>query len=377
MSLDYLSCMFISDEHTVTMYTQTDTSIVEQCAQRLAERLGVAVRIHDAPPAERGDYDYRITLETRPAIHLLTLARNQRRLVREQVHHVALAAHSLMERYGILVLFLAPWIEDTWAEELRAAGVFYADLQGNAYLRLEKPVVQLEIAGRRPATTRKAEPGRLIEASGLKVLHLLLTQPDAIHRPYRRLAQEADVALGTVGIVMRELRLAGYLRKTGPEDWILDQRQALVDLFVRGYALKLRPACLLGTFRHAEKDTRKLYDNIVTTLDAVNMPHALTGTIAAEEWTGHLRGDGVTLHVPKNALPLLRGKKMLPDPAGGNLTLLDFFGPTVHDPTTAKERRFATPLLVYAELLHDGRPREVEAARMIFDRYVRGAANGR
>jgi hypothetical protein len=61
---------------------------------------------------------------------------------------------------------------------------------------------------------------------------------------------------------------------------------------------------------------------------------------------------------------------MLPEAAGGNLTLLKYFGPTVHDPDDAA-RMFATPLLVYAELLDVGRAREIETAKMIFDRYLK------
>lgn len=351
--------------------------IAKQCARGLAERLGVRVRTQDAPPEERGEYDYRITVETRPAAHLLGLARKHRRLVHEQIRHITLAARVLRTRYRKPVLLLAPWVEETWAEELRAAGVFYADLQGNAFVRLEKPLVQLDIAGRRPPAQAKTEPGRLIEPSGLKVLHQLLTRPDANRQAYRTVATQCGVALGTVAVVMRELRQEGYLAKTGKTEWRLDRRDDLIETFVRGYALKLRPACLLGTFRHAEKDMRKLYDSLATTLDAGNISHAVTGAFAAEDWTGHLRGDTVTLHVPRSALPMLRQERMLPDPTAGNLTLLDFFGPTVHDPATEKERRFATPLLVYAELLHDGRPREVETARMIFDRYVKAGTDER
>jgi hypothetical protein len=64
---------------------------------------------------------------------------------------------------------------------------------------------------------------------------------------------------------------------------------------------------------------------------------------------------------------------MLPDPTGGNVSLLRHFGPTVTnpDPEGRKDHPLATQLLVYAELLHDGRPREIETARMLYDRFLR------
>lgn len=366
--------MIILDEQYVMVNTKTHDPIAEKCVRLVAERLGVRVRIQDAPAADRADYDYRIAIETRPPVHVLGLVRKHRRLVHEQVRHVALAARLLRTRYRKPVLFLAPWIEETWAEELRAAGVFYADLQGNAFVRLEKPLVQLEVAGRRPPAPPRAEPGRLIEVSGLKVLHLLLTQPDAIRRPYRRLAQEAGVALGTVGVVMRELRLAGHLRKVGPDEWDLHQRPALVELFVRGYALKLRPTCLIGRYRHQDHDVGRLRETLLGRLARQRVRYTVTGGTAAEILTGYLRPDVLTLFVEDAGIAALKDERMLPEPVHGQVILLKQFWPAAAAIEKADDRKLATPLLVYAELLQDGRPRELETARDLYDRVM--AAHG-
>jgi hypothetical protein len=210
--------------------------------------------------------------------------------------------------------------------------------------------------------------------SGLKVLHLLLTQPDAIRRPYRRLAQDAGVALGTVGVVMRELKRAGYLRKIGLDEWDLHQRPALIELFVRGYALKLRPACLIGRYRHQEQEVGCLRETLLGRLTRQRARYALTGGAAAEILTGYLRPDLVTLFVEETGLVVLKEERMLEDPVHGQVILLKCFWPAAAALEKANDRNLATPLLVYAELLQDGRPRELETARDLYDRVM--AAHG-
>ncbi|TMH67980.1 MAG: hypothetical protein E6H51_17425, partial [Betaproteobacteria bacterium] len=56
----------------------------------------------------------------------------------------------------------------------------------------------------------------------------------------------------------------------------------------------------------------------------------------------------------------------------GPITLLRMFWPATVKRTLEKGgARVAHPLLVYAELLFQGREREVETARLIYDQYLR------
>ncbi len=69
------------------------------------------------------------------------------------------------------------------------------------------------------------------------------------------------------------------------------------------------------------------------------MPHTATEATAAGKRTHFIRTDTTTLHVERRALP------------------------------DAKMPRFS----FYTELLHDGRPREREAAQLIQERYRKDA----
>jgi hypothetical protein len=60
---------------------------------------------------------------------------------------------------------------------------------------------------------------------------------------------------------------------------------------------------------------------------------------------------------------------MLPD-KNGNVTLLRLFAPNAIGRIAPEGIPLATPLLVYAELLNEGGPRELETAQMIFEKEI-------
>jgi hypothetical protein len=67
----------------------------------------------------------------------------------------------------------------------------------------------------------------------------------------------------------------------------------------------------------------------------------------------------------------------LRDDINGNVTLLEMFAPNIIGAVPQAPWPLATPFLVYAELLQDGRPREVETAKMIFEQHIEpGAPTG-
>jgi hypothetical protein len=203
------------------------------------------------------------------------------------------------------------------------------------------------------------------------VAHVILTNPEAPALPYRSIAAEAGVALGTVAIAMTELRRQNYLAPTGHRGCRLERREELQELFVQGYALKLRPACLLGRYRHRESDVETLVDRLGDCLHRHQAPYALTGAAAERFLTGHLRAGDVVLFVEHNrGQQALADEPFLPD-AHGNITLLELVGTAIIDRTRCDRHPVATPLLVYAELLADGRPRELEAAELIWNRYLK------
>lgn len=346
---------------------QKGDRVLLPCQAHLEKESRVAVTI-SRPQHDPLDLDtYRVHFATTPPMELPLLLRRHGELTRNEVHHLALTAEVLLRTLPKIshkaVLLFAPWISPSLAELLREKGIFYADAVGNMYVSIDRPRMVLNIQGRRPQSRPTADPGRLIEPSGLKVIHLILNDEASLAHPYRALAPEAGVSFASVGIVLRALAQAGYLAASRKR---LENVPSLVDHFVRGYALKLRPELFIGTFRHRTRDIDPLASRLKEVLGAAGGRWAFTGGYAAGLLTRHLKTDHVALLVDEKSETALRSEPLLADPREGNVTLFRLFAPSAiarsdantHAPT-------ATPLLVYGELLHDGRPRELETAALI------------
>lgn len=312
----------------------------------------------------KGRRDFALHIGVKPPLNLVVEAKT-RIATRNQALHIILQLQAMA---GEAIVF-ADWIPEPIAEEFRKAGIFFADAQGNVFLR-KPPHIVLDIRGNKPDRPIKAEPGRLIEAGGLKVVHYLLTHPHAAGDPLRTVAEHAGVALGTMHAVMKELERGQWLLPAAGDKRRFGDMKGLVELFVRGYALKLRPACVLGRYKHQKRVPQEILDGFAKRLADMRGHWAVTGGMAARQLTQYLEPDAVTLFVDDQARAKLADEPMLRDDANGNITLLHLIGPAAVADKPQAPWPLATPLLIYAELLETGGAREVETARMIYDQFL-------
>jgi hypothetical protein len=103
---------------------------------------------------------------------------------------------------------------------------------------------------------------------------------------------------------------------------------------------------------------------------------ALTGGFGADALTGHYRSEQLILFVDPWTSGRAAGLRWLPS-IDGPITLLTVFWPRGVERTLEKgDTRVAHPLLVYAELLFQGREREVETAKRVYDQYLEPNLSG-
>lgn len=344
-----------------------EAALAEVCRQKLEEALGVGVKIEQEQPIARRGYDFDLRIETKPPIHLIVEAKT-RIATRSQALQIIFQLQRSAGPNAAAAVF-AEWIPQLVADEFRKAGIFYVDAQGNMFLR-SPPSILVDIQGRKPDRPLKAEPGRLIEPGGLKVVHYLLTHPHAVGDPLRAIAKGAGVALGTAHAVRAELRRAQWLLPAAGEKARFGDIKGLIELFVRGYALKLRPACVIGRFQHKRKAPQEILEGMAQRLAGTAGKWAVTGGMAARELTRYLQPDTVTLFVDEQARWALGGEPMLRNDSGGNVTLLRLPDPTFVADKTQGLWPLATPFLIYAELLQDGAQRELETAQMIYEGFI-------
>lgn len=263
-------------------------------------------------------------------------------------------------------ILFSDYVSPRSAQRLGEVDVDYVDAAGNLLIR-RPPKLHLLTSGARPRRLSESRSARLFMPSGLQVLFVLLVEPAAAEMPYRELAVHSGVALGSIAIIMNELKDKGYLtrRRAGPR---LVRSRELLERWVSGYSEQLRPKLLLGAFVASEKDAGANWQHLRDALRQRQIDSAVTGGLGAYELTHHDRGGDLTVFVsdwPKGVLQQLR---WLPSPTGP-ITVVRQFCPAI---TWAMggEQQVAHPLLVYAELLHSGRERERETARIVYERYL-------
>lgn len=199
----------------------------------------------------------------------------------------------------------------------------------------------------------------MYQTSGLKILFTLLCNPGLENTDYRKIATMADVALGSVGWVMRDLKLAGYLVDMGKSERTLTRKEELLKNWVSNYHDQLQPKLQLG--RYAALDNN-WWKNFL-------MPeNTLWGSeYAAKEMTNYLKPENYTLYTDE-LRPEFLLKNKLHRSAEGTIEILQKFW--AFDGNWTKQN-IVPPLLVYADLIASQSGRNIETAKMIYEKEIR------
>lgn len=268
-----------------------------------------------------------------------------------------------LDRYDKPGLLVAPHITPEVAERCRELHMPFIDTRGNAYLHA--PGFLVFVKGQRARSEdlpRQDMTPRTGTATALRVMFILLCRQALLNAPYREIVRAAGVALGAVGGVFDDLQARGYtIGGARQGDRRLLEPKRLLEEWVTNYPMKLRPKLNPKRFRAAVPDWWQGDD--VTTYGA-----QWGGEVAAEKLTGSLKPEVVTLYIRpgqerENITRLVAAHRLRADPQG-DIELLDTFWdfPADHD-----DPDVVPPILVYADLVATHDPRNLDAARLLYD----------
>ena len=266
------------------------------------------------------------------------------------------------------LLLVAPRITTDTAEKCRELAVQFIDAAGNAYL--SGPGLYVFVKGQRPIEAEGflligQEGKRAGTAAHLRVVFALLCMPQLLNAPYREIARVAGVALGTIGQVFDDLADRGFLaggKRKGNR--VMLKRTKLIGEWTTNYPIKLRPKLNPRRFKAPKPDWWKDLD--------INQYGAQWGAeVAAAKLTGYLRPNTVTIYLNKeqgqlNLTRIVAANRLRPD-AAGDIEILDAFWTFEDDQPTDQT---VPPLLACADLTATLDPRNLEAAKLIHDRYL-------
>jgi hypothetical protein len=109
-------------------------------------------------------------------------------------------------------IVIADYLTKKTAEELKQNSINYLDASGNAFIKTKDFFVYIE--GRKTKINKKTNQTRAFQEAGLKLLLLLISNPETLQFSYRELAEKTGIALGSVSNIFKELEESHYLLKT-------------------------------------------------------------------------------------------------------------------------------------------------------------------
>ena len=262
------------------------------------------------------------------------------------------------------LLIAAPYITTQAAEQCRKMELYFADTVGNIYLKGRG--LHVFVTGKRKGDALgTAKKARLANPAGLKVVFALLCKPRLLNAPYRQITTAAQVALGVIGPVIKELETRKFVApatagRHGKARRFLDP-QRLVQEWAALYPAILRPRLNVRRFRAKANWTEGL---------ELKPYHAYWGgEVAANRLLHYLKPETATIYVPETPKLLLADHRLRAD-ATGDIEILDVFWNVDQIPTG---QDVVPPVLVFADLTATTEGRNLEAARMIYEQFIEPA----
>ena len=255
------------------------------------------------------------------------------------------------------LLLVTKYINPQLADELKRNGTEFIDTAGNAFIN--QPPLYVFVKGNKPDIVKVPPLKRTFKPAGLKVIYTFLCNPGLENRTYREIAAETDVALGTVDWIMKELKELRFVLDMGKRGLRLLQKEKLLQRWVTAYPEQLRPKLTLGRFRGDHEWWRQ------NKLDPLKAQWG--GEVAAERLTQYLQHHIITIYTtPQQLNQLLAENRLRKDETGDVEILKRFWKP----PEMWKYEDLVHPILIYADLLATGNERNIETAKIIYDKHI-------
>jgi hypothetical protein len=166
----------------------------------------------------------------------------------------------LFQEKAILV---TRYVNPQIADQLKEMDMPFMDTVGNVYIN-EPPLLVFIKGNKLVGKHRDEQPTLTFRPAGLQVIFALLCQPGVENEPYREIAKKADVALGTVGWIMYDLRRMNYLVDVKRGNRRLIRKADLLNKWATAYPERLRPKEILGKYKTENNDWWKNVDLLET-----------------------------------------------------------------------------------------------------------------
>lgn len=273
-----------------------------------------------------------------------------------------------LDAFTLPPLLIAPKLTEAAANKCKELRLNYIDLEGNAYINL--PDFFILIKGQKLDKHQNnpinyTRGNNALTPTNMRMMFALLCNPELLNAPYREIAKVAGIALGTVGWGFNDLATRAFTLGDGKKNnRVFMQQEKLIQEWVINYPIKLRPKLNPRRYKANKVDWWK-------NLLVKNYEAQWGGEVAADKLTRYLKPNFFTLYmhgkdIKKNLNKLIVDNRLVPDKMG-DIEILEAFW-DFDDADFLPE--IAPTLLVYADLVASNDPRNLETAKIIYDKLI-------
>lgn len=327
------------------MYRNND--FIYEATSKLEQLIDLPIQVD----SNRGNYDALLTIND------LQFIVETKSSVRTSNQGFVLAQlEELKKNSNRPIVLIAEYISKKATQELKERGINYIDVAGNAYIKYKD--LAIFVGGQKSTKKDKTNQSRAFQETGLKILFHLLNKPENLQDSYRRIAEQADVSIGSVSNVMAELEELNYLLKT-KDKRVLKNTTDLLERWVVDFNAVLRPRILRKRMRFIDQDQLKNWQNI--NLYTENGSILWGGEPGGALLTESLRPEQFTVFTDRELSEVASKLRLIPSVDGKVEILHKFWNNDVNG------SQVAPALLIYADLMNSGYGRNIETAKKVLE----------
>ncbi len=330
------------------MYKNND--LIYDATERLSTSTSADIDVH----SNRKEYDAVITIN---GVQFVVSARAEVRTSNKS--SVIADMESIKTRKPIIII--AKYIAKEVAEELKIKSINYLDAAGNCFIKHKG--VFFFVTGQKLEKISKINQARAFQEVGLKLIFNLLENQNSLQYSYRKLAEIADISVGSVSNVMKELEELNFILKTKNKR-VLKNSKVLLDRWVIYYHDILKPRMMKKRMRFLNEKDISLNKLKLADIDKNTV---WGGEPAAAILTNQLSPKIYTIYSNANWRLLAKGLLMVPDENGNVEHFNPFWNGDIVKINKYASRSIAPTLIIYADLVTSGSDRNLEIAKKILD----------
>ncbi len=254
-------------------------------------------------------------------------------------------------------ILIADYIPKAVKKHLKEKNQSYLDTTGNAFITDKQALfIYIETNNNLPIFSKK--PSRAFSKSGLKVIYQILIDEQILNKPYRHIGEVSQVSIDTVRHVLKDLLRDKYIVNVNKKEFKLINKEGLLQEWTAYFNKILRPKLNQRNFNPISKNIR---------LNTFSINASIGGELAAEQLSNYLIAESAIIYTNKSFFELAKKHEWIPA-ADGKITLIEQFWAEKEIESTEK---MVHPILIYADLLNHPIPRNLETAKIIYNKYVK------